>query len=230
MPKGSETLAHIPLFASLDAEAIRRLDARCAWKTAAPKEWIVDHDGEGTDVFFLASGSVRVLIVTSPDREVILADIQRGGFFGELAAIDGRARSAGIIALTTSTVACMPTAVFREAFRAYPDVAEQLLRRLALRLREMTQRIHEFSALQVKHRIYAELLRTSRADPADKRQALVSPPPSHAEIAARVSTRREMVTRELKALERAGLLGRRRGAIVIADVDALMAMLKIDFC
>jgi CRP/FNR family transcriptional regulator, cyclic AMP receptor protein len=229
MPQGRETLAQMPLLRSLDADAIQALGARCTWRTAAPKEWIIEHDDEGTDVFFLVSGSVRVLIMTSPDREVILTDIQAGGFFGELAAIDGKARSAGIVALTTANLACMPAAVFRDVFRAYPDVGEQLLQRLALRLREATQRIHEFNALQVKHRIHAELLRLSRSNPDDRRQALVSPPPSHAEIAARVSTRREMVARELKALERSGLLERRRGGLVIADVDALMAQLKVEY-
>lgn len=220
------TLAQIPLLRPLSAEDIRRLDRLCVWKTAAPKEWLVEHDQQGTDVYFLVSGSVRVLIMTGPDREVILADIQAGGFFGELAAIDGKARSAGIVARTNATVACMPAAVFRDMFRGNAEVSEALVKRLALQVRQLTQRIHEFNALQVKHRIYAELLRLSRPAPEDKRRALVSPPPSHAEIAAHVSTRREMVARELKALERAGLLERRRGAFVIADVDALMGRLK----
>jgi CRP/FNR family cyclic AMP-dependent transcriptional regulator len=228
MPRGAETLAHVPLLASLDADAIRRLDARCTWKTAAPKEWVVDHDDHGTDVYFLVRGSVRAMITAGPDREVVLLDIQAGGYFGELAAIDGKARSAGIMALTTATVACMPAAVFRDVLRSFPEVSEQLLRRLAQRVRELTLRIHEFSALQVKHRIYAELLRLSRTDPADRRQALVSPPPSHGLIASRVSTRREMVARELKSLERAGVLERRRGAYVILDVAALIQRLKTE--
>jgi len=48
----------------------------------------------------------------------------------------------------------------------------------------------------------------------------------HSDIAARVSTRREMVARELKALERAGLLTKRRGALVITSVSALAEMLQ----
>lgn len=221
----SHTLTRIPLLRSLDAAAIDQLNKRCRWRTAAPKQWLINHEDEGSDVYFLVRGRVRVLIITSPDREVILADIDTGDFFGELAAIDGKPRSAGIVALTSATVAAMPAAVFREVFRSTPDAAEQLLKRLASRVREMTQRIHEFSALNVKYRIYAELLRLSHADPANKRQAIVSPPPSHAEIAAKVSTRREMVSRELKRLERASLMARRRGALVLTDVDALMMQL-----
>jgi 16S rRNA G1207 methylase RsmC len=80
--------------------------------------------------------------------------------------------------------------------------------------------------MQVKHRIYAELLRRSRSDPAEQLRAIVSPPPIHAEIAALVSTRREMVARELKALEREGLLARRRGALVINSVAELVQRLE----
>ena len=57
---------------------------------------------------------------------------------------------------------------------------------------------------------------------------MVSPPPVHSDIAARVSTRREMVARELKALERSGLMIKRRGAFVLTDVPELMQMLHND--
>ena len=171
---------------------------------------------------------VRVLITPSPDREIILADIAAGGYFGEMAAIDGQPRSAGILAVTDATIACMSASVFREILHGHPDVSGQLLSQLVARIRTLDQRVNEFSSMHVRNRIYAELLRRSRPDPADKRQALVSPPPVHADIAARVSTRREMVARELKALEREGLLTKRRGAFVITNVPQLIQKLHSD--
>jgi CRP-like cAMP-binding protein len=156
---------------------------------------------------------------------VILADINAGGYFGEMAAIDGQPRSAGILAITDATIACMSAGVFREILYKHPDVSEQLLRHLVARIRTLDQRVNEFSSMHVKHRIYAELLRRSRPDPADQRRAIVSPPPVHSDIAARVSTRREMVARELKALERAGLLTKRRGAFVLNNVPELLQQL-----
>ena len=62
----------------------------------------------------------------------------------------------------------------------------------------------------------------------DQRRAIVSPPPVHSDIAARVSTRREMVARELKALERAGLLTKRRGAFVLNNVPEMVRMVQSD--
>jgi len=171
---------------------------------------------------------VRVLITPSPDREIILGDIEAGGYFGEMAAIDGQPRSAGILAITDATIACMSAGVFREIIHGHPDVSEQLLQQLVARIRALDQRVHEFSSMHVKHRIYAELLRRSRPDPTDQRRAVVSPPPVHSDIAARVSTRREMVARELKALERSGLMIKRRGAFVLTNVPELMQMLHSD--
>jgi len=224
--KPQETLAKIEILRSLDAKDIAALDRRCMWRHARAKEWLLEQGEIGTDIYFLTSGAVRVLITPAPDREVILADINAGNYFGEMAAIDGQPRSAGILAITDATIACMPATIFREVLRNHPDVSEQLLRHLVARIRTLDQRINEFSSMNVKHRIYAELLRRSRADPSDKHQAVVSPPPVHADIAACVSTRREMVARELKLLERQGLLTKRRGAFVITDVPGLLQRLQ----
>jgi DNA-binding MarR family transcriptional regulator len=79
--------------------------------------------------------------------------------------------------------------------------------------------------LDARHRIYAELLRLSRPEPGKAAQAVVSPPPVHADLAARVSIRRESVARELKALERAGLVEKRRGALVLTDTARLRQMI-----
>ena len=221
-----ESLEKTEILRSLDTKEIAALNRRCLWRHAQAKAWLLEEGELGTDVYFLTSGAVRVLITPSPDREVILADISAGSYFGEMAAIDGRARSAGILAITDATIACMPASVFREVLHKHPDVSEQLLKHLVARIRTLDQRINEFSSMDVKHRIYAELLRRSRADPTDDHRAVVSPPPVHADIAARVSTRREMVARELKALEREGLLTKRRGAFVITDVPSLLQRLR----
>jgi CRP/FNR family cyclic AMP-dependent transcriptional regulator len=226
MTRPYETLERIDLLRSIDTKERVAFERRCIWRHAAAKEWLLEQGDIGTDIFFLTSGTIRVLITPSPDREVILADVNAGGYFGEMAAIDRQPRSAGILAITDATIACMSASTFREILHKYPDISEQLLKQLVARIRALDQRIDEFSSMHVKHRICAELLRRSRPDPTDQHRALVSPPPVHADIAACVSTRREMVVRELKVLERGGLLTRRRGAFVINNVPALIEMLR----
>jgi CRP-like cAMP-binding protein len=92
---------------------------------------------------------------------------------------------------------------------------------LVSQIRSLTNRANENSGLSAKHRLWAELLRLARPATLTPDQPVVSPPPTHAELAARVSSHREAVTREMSALERAGLIARRRGAIVLLDVERL---------
>jgi CRP/FNR family cyclic AMP-dependent transcriptional regulator len=226
--KSHETLEKVELFRSLDAKERMAMEHRCIWRHVQAKQWLLEHNDVGTEVYFLTSGAVRVVTMPSPNCDVILDDIQAGNHFGEMAAIDGLPRSAAILAMTDSTIACMSAAVFREFLYRYPTVSEQLLKQFVTRIRALDQRVNEFSSMHVKNRIYAELLRRARPDPTNSRQGIVSPPPIHADIAGRVSTRREMVARELKILERAGLLVKRRGAFVLTNVPKLVDKIHQD--
>jgi CRP/FNR family cyclic AMP-dependent transcriptional regulator len=221
MPKPTDTLGRFALFRSLDPDAVRRLDAACAWRRVRAKEQVLDRGAGGTDLYFVVRGHVRVVIAAA-SREVILRDIRDGEFFGELAAIDGGERSAGIVAVTDTTVACMSAAVFRAAVHTFPDVCDQVLAVLAGQIRMLANRANEQSSLGARLRLYAELLRLAR--PAADGGVVVTPPPTHAELAARVSSHREAVTRELGAMERAGLIVRRRGAIALPDPGRLRAL------
>jgi CRP/FNR family cyclic AMP-dependent transcriptional regulator len=225
MVRQSETLLKIGLFRSLDATRISRLDSQCSWRRASPNEWIIDYQDENNDVFFVVKGMVRVKLQAVSGREVFLRDINAGEFFGELAAIDLKPRSSGIMALTEVSVARMPAAIFQATVLEHPDVCKQLLTLLASQIRTLANRINEFTNLDAKYRIYAELLRLSRSQPANPNQGSISPPPSHSEIAARVSIRREAVAREVAALVRAGLVERRRGALVLTDIARLKKMI-----
>jgi CRP/FNR family cyclic AMP-dependent transcriptional regulator len=225
MSRKTETLAKIGLFRSLDGTEIEQLDTQCSWRRATRNQWIMDYQDTTNDVFFIVSGTVRVKLQSVSGREVLLREINAGEFFGELAAIDNQPRSSGIVSVTDVIVARMPASVFRAAVHAHSDVCDQLLALLAGQVRILANRVNEFTTLDARHRIYAELLRLSRPEAANPKQAVVTPPPVHAEIAARVSSRREAVARELKALERAGLLERRRGALVLTDTQRLRQLI-----
>jgi CRP/FNR family transcriptional regulator, cyclic AMP receptor protein len=216
--RGSESLARTPLFASLAVDEVRALDTRCIWKTVSAGEWVIDDHGDGTDVFFVLHGHARVVIGTL-GREIILRDIHDGEYFGELSALDNRPRSAGILAITESVVARMSAATFREAIHRYPSVCDKVLATLVTAIRTLNDRANEHANFDIHERLCAELLRLSRVA-ADGR-TIISPPPTHAELAARISTHREAVTKALSALEREGAVSRSRGAIILTDVDRL---------
>jgi CRP-like cAMP-binding protein len=175
----------------------------------------------GGDLYIVARGKLRVKLQAISGKESILRDLGDGEFFGELAAIDGRPRSASIVALTDATVAKMSRQVFLDVVHRHAEVCDGLLALLASQIRMLANRVDEYATLDVRARLHAELLRLARRDGADAAKSIISPPPTHAELAARVSCRREAVTRELNALARKGLIARRSGAIVLTDPEAI---------
>ena len=210
-----KSLEVIRILGSLHAAEIAALDLRCHWRRVQRKEWLLHQDHVGTDAYFLTDGVLRIIMSTPGGSDVIVADLKAGDYFGEMTAIDGQPQPAGIVAISDATVACMPASVFRQVLHKHPEVIERVLRDFVTRMRSLHQRVSELHTMPIRDRIYAELKRRSRADPIDERRGLVSPVPRHAEIAARVGTRRETVARELKALERAGVFTKSRGAFVI---------------
>jgi CRP/FNR family cyclic AMP-dependent transcriptional regulator len=226
MPSPPGTLTDVPMFRSLARPVVKTLDARCDWRRVAAKEWVIDYQDDGIDVFFVVSGSVRALIYAKSGREVILADIKAGGFFGEMASIDGHPRSASVLAVTDAVVATMPGEVFLEVLQDHSDVSMYVLKLLATRVRELDNRVLEYSTFDVGHRVSCELLRLARPDPKDSRRGILSPAPTQAEIAARVSSHREYVAREMKALERDGFLLRQRDAIILTNMPGLVQRLE----
>ena len=221
MVRKVETLARIPLLRGVPPAEIERLDTQCVWRRAKSGDAVLDIGDEGADLYFVAHGKLRATIQAISGRESILRDFGDGEFFGELAAIDGRPRSTSIVALTDAVVAKMPAQVFLDVVHRHASVCDGLLALLASQIRMLANRVDEYGKLDVRGRIHAELLRLSRPDAAAPPQGVISPPPTHAELAARVSCRREAVTRELNALARAGLIVRRRGALVLADPATL---------
>jgi CRP-like cAMP-binding protein len=225
MIRKTETLARIPLFRSLDTATVERLDTQCAWRRAKAKEWVLDYKDQSADLYFVVQGHVRVMIQAPSGKDSILRDIRDGQFFGELAAIDSLPRSAAILAVTDSIVAKMAPAVFRDTVHRHADVCDQLLILLSSQVRMLANRVNELGTLDVRGRIHSELLRLARPAQNGRREAVISPPPTHAELAARVSSRREAVTRELNSLARSGLLEKRRGALVLLDPARLAKLL-----
>ncbi|HEY8580547.1 MAG TPA: Crp/Fnr family transcriptional regulator [Beijerinckiaceae bacterium] len=220
-----QTLARIPFFKDVADIDFARYDRRCAWRKFDDEEVVVDYEDQSSDVYFIMMGEVRVLIRTPAGKEIILAEMRAGQFFGEMSAIDGVPRSANVTALTRSELCIMPASVFREIVLESKTVCDRVLRLLTGRIRESNARLTEHSIFDLKHRLYAELLRLSHPRSGHDGQKIVSPPPFHHVLAARIGCRREQVTRELSALTQEGLVEKTRGGMVLVRPKVLEARL-----
>jgi CRP/FNR family transcriptional regulator, cyclic AMP receptor protein len=222
----AQSLARISVFKKLPPDSLAKIEKRCSWHTYKPGEPIVDYLDASDDVYFIATGEARASIYSVAGKAVTFSDLGPGDMFGEYAAIDGTPRSVGIEARTRCVIAVMTAETFRELLHAEPVVMLALLRQLVGKIRSLTTRVYEFSTLAVNNRIQAELLRLAGLVPRQGKSARILTPPTHAEIASRVSTHREAVSRELGRLAKIGLIERRRGALVVTDLDRLAAMVQ----
>src|SRR6476661_2111001 len=214
------TLAGISIFSGLTPKALEELQQRCAWRRYEQGEPVVGYLDSSDDVFFVASGEVGVTIYSVAGQAVSFRTLGAGDIFGEYAALDGGPRSASVEARTTCLIASMSANAFRKLLRTEPAVAEAVRN-----VRALTKRVYEFSTLAVNNRIHAELLRLASLAPREGKGARLNPAPTHAEIASRISTHREAVTRELNRLARIGIIERKSGTLLVRDLDRLAAML-----
>ncbi|MCI0628356.1 MAG: Crp/Fnr family transcriptional regulator [Acidobacteria bacterium] len=221
-----EMLKAFGLFASIPPGDLETLAKRFRWKRYEPGQQIISHLEESTDVYFVMEGSVRVIVYSPMGMEVTFRDIAAGEYFGELAAIDGLPRSATVTSVSGSLVGWMSAEIFRDILRSYPDVAASVMRQLVSSVRSLTERVFEFSTLAVKNRVHAELLRLARHHMVGGNAAMIRPAPRHAELASRISTHREAVTRELNQLSRDGLVERKPDGLAIHDVGLLARLVQ----
>lgn len=219
-----QCLTHISLFADLPPATLERIQRRCDWRLYEPGQQIIQYDDVSDDVFFLTKGVARVTIYSVDGKAVSFHELNPGDLFGEYPALDGGPRSASVEARTPCMIGVMHAAAFLELLESEPKVQRLLLRQLVITIRRLTNRVYEFSTLAVNNRIQAELLRLASLVPREGKCARITPVPTHVEIASRISTHREAVTRELNRLSKIGVLERRGDVFVIKDVERLTAM------
>jgi CRP/FNR family transcriptional regulator, cyclic AMP receptor protein len=225
-PYTAETLTGIRMFQNVPRETLLALSKRCTWRWFEPHQAIVQHQDDGRQLFFVVQGNAREMHYSLNGREVTLRDLPAGQMFGELSVVDGQPQSATVIATVRTLIAGMPASVFWETVHQCDPFAAAILRRLAGLGRYMSTRVIELGTLSVRNRIHAELLRLSRISTTNPNTAIISPIPTHAQIASFISTHREAITRELNDLARAGLIEKQTGKLVIRDVAELMRMLS----
>jgi CRP/FNR family transcriptional regulator, cyclic AMP receptor protein len=217
-------LKQVPFLAQLSQVALERIGRICSWREVSAGAQIANYQEDTTDVFFLVQGKVRIIIYSHDGREVVFTDLVSGAMFGEIAAIDRKPRSASVEAIEACTVASLTSQQFEDVMLQEPLLALATLRHVTADMRRLSDRVLEFSTLAVRNRIHAELIRLTNLVGRDGRGALLQPAPSLSEIASRISTHREAVSRELTRLADIGLVLREGRNLRVMDVPRLAAL------
>lgn len=220
-----ELPGRVKIFEALPDEDYRRVEAMIRWKSYQRNHEIVSYGEKSTDVYFIGRGHVRSTMFSVLGREVTFRDLFDGDMFGELSAIDGLPRSASVVAVESSDIGLMSGKEFAEVVHRYPEVAEAVMRKLVRIIRKLSERVYLYDALDVKDRVRNEILHLARRNMTGPNTAVIPNMPKHAEIASRIDTHREAVTRELNVLSQRGLIRRKSRELTVTDVAGLAKLL-----
>ncbi len=227
MKNFDQALSEIEIFRTLsDAERVS-IARQCTWRHVDRQKQIIGHLDPTNDIFFVVQGTARVVNYSVSGKQVSFRDIKAGEMFGEYSAIDDIPRSATVFALTDAFIGSLSSTTFLAIIERHPTIALAALRMLTSQVRHLTDRVFEFSTLAVNNRIDAELQRLAVAAGVHDNVAEITLAPTHAEIASRVSTQREAVTREINSLARDGIVEKVDKTLVIKDFARLRDLVSL---
>lgn len=196
-------------------------------KNAATMEvpTIILHQGDTIDitrdssVFILASGRLTVGASTPDGSEVFVTDLAPGEIVGESTFFGHDASVLTVTAAETAAVWALKHPFFRILLAENPVFAVGVVDSMCRRLCRVNQRLIETSALPAKQRLYLEILR--RADKVEGGILIVTELPTHDELAKRVGSQREVITKELSRLRKEGIIERHAKGLRILEPHRL---------
>jgi CRP/FNR family cyclic AMP-dependent transcriptional regulator len=212
------TLAQIPLFAGLSRDQLDALAAFLRPRQYRKSSVIFSEGDPGTTFYLIEEGEVKLTITSPAGKEVILAFLGPGGFFGELALLDGGPRSATAVAKIASRLLVLEREQLLKFLGDHPRAAASLLAALSRRLRRATERISDAVFLDGPTRLAKILLQLTEAGSQPGPDGVLSSPRlTQEELAQIVGGTRESINRWLGTLVREGLVRRRRGLVTVLN-------------
>ena len=213
-----ELLQSVSIFWDLNENDLGHIADKMVAKHFENGNYIFLEDSEGEQCFFVLEGSVKVTRLSKDGREVILAMLNEGDFFGEMSLLDGESRSANVIALEKTKVLTLDRNDFIAVVNDYPQIAVQLLKELARRLRKSDRQIASLSLSDAEKRIALCIIRFADEQGVIKNGKVSIPKtPIQQDIANMAGTSRETVSRALGLLEKEDLIERNGRELIVLD-------------
>jgi CRP/FNR family cyclic AMP-dependent transcriptional regulator len=217
-PVSTAVLKAVPLFASVPEEQLRMLTVVVARKSVS-RSTTVMAGGDATDsLYIVLSGRLKVMMSDSEGKEVILAILGPGEFFGEMGLIDDSPRSASVVAMESCELLSVTKRDFKKCLAENFEMSMAVMRGLVRRLREADRKIGSLALLDVYGRVARLLLDMSETVNGEK---VVTKRLPKQDIAKMIGASREMVSRVMKDLQMGGYIEVRGSTIVLRDTIML---------
>lgn len=215
-------LRQTPIFSPLSEEELDSIIPQVV-KRRLKKNTVIFHENDPASAFYLVkSGRVKIYKTGPEGREQVLSILGDGQIFGDVPAFDGGPYPASAATMTDSEIYLIRSEDFQALVRRHPEVALKIIRVLGQRLRQSMELVRDLSFKQVPHRLAGLLVKLAGEYGAQSEAGLlIELPLSRQELADIVGTSRETITRELKKMEREGLVLIDRRRLTITDPERL---------
>jgi len=221
-----EILRRVPLFNELSEDELGSIAAQVSVSRYDGGQILYSEGEKGGDLLVVMEGTVRVVRMSASGRHQLLAIERAGSSLGEVSAFDGGPYSATAISITPTEILRLQGQQFRAICLAHPAVAVKVIGVLGHRLRRLRNLVEELSFATVRDRLISHLLRLARERGVQSETGIgILLDENNEELAARLGTVRELISRNLGRPHGEGLIVMRRRSVCIPDEDALRAQL-----
>ena len=177
-----------------------------------PKNTLLTQEGDASDqLYVLLAGKLKIFLADDDGKEIVVDMLSPRQYFGEMA-LDGASRSASVMTVEASKLAVIQRDDFKRFLAENPEAAFTLIVTLIRRARNLTRTIGNLALLDVYGRVARLLIDNARDESG---QMVVTEKMSQQEIAQRIGSSREMVSRILSDLKEGGYVAIENGRIVI---------------
>jgi CRP-like cAMP-binding protein len=216
------TLRRLPLFTDLTESELVLLAGHVAVEHFAPGETVFCEGDPCRELLIVADGRVNLLKMTANGRQQLISVERAGSSLSEVSALDGEPYSAIAQAATETTLLRLDAEHFRGVCLRRPEIALKVIKVLGHRLRRMSSLIEDLSFSTVRGRLVAYLVQLARDQGLPASQGIeFKLAENNEELAARLGTVRELVSRNLGRLHNEGLIRMSRRKVLVPNLDLL---------
>jgi CRP/FNR family transcriptional regulator len=222
-----QTLRRVPLFSELSETELASIAANVSVSRYEAGQVVFCEGDRGGDLLIVEKGTVKVVKTAASGRHQLIAIERTGSSLGEVSTFDGGPYSTTAIALTPTELLRLRGDHFRTLCLTYPLLAFKVIRVLGHRLRHLRRLVEELSFATVRDRLIAHLLRIAEERGIRTVKGIeIDLEENNEELASRLGTVRELVSRNLGRLHGEGLIVMRKRAVTIPDEAALRAAME----
>lgn len=232
LTRGPKSLHGIEALSELTPAALQLLADCCQWRDVEPGQVIFSPDDSLRDVCFLVAGEALIAVQKPTGIGVELSPLHAGETFGELSAIDNSPRTVTVTTQSACQLAFLPPHEFRALLEREPSVMYATISSLSKTIRALVARCYELSVVDTPGRLLSELLRIALAGELSGDASLVSKMPTRTELAKRIASDRDTVSRQLRRLELQGVIaltGNTMRVLSISELDHMVREVIGDF-